>query len=135
MNSPSDQIGRRRYLSGLAAFAGVTATAGCSLWDQTGATDVVLYSLAADSVTVSVTITGTDASEPHTSRTLTVSPGETVDPVSDGKLPTNTSYTVDVTVEEGASETFDWEDPDLDLVPLYVIIEEPQTIEFAFHAG
>lgn len=135
MDSLPGEIDRRRYLSTLAAVAGVTTTAGCFMWDQTGATDVILYSLAADSSTVSVTITDTDATEPHTSRTLEVSPGATVNPVNDGKLPTNTGYTVDVIVEAGVSKTFDWENPTLDLAPLYVIIEDPQNIKFAYNAG
>ncbi|MDZ7849777.1 MAG: hypothetical protein U5K70_02830 [Halodesulfurarchaeum sp.] len=82
-----------------------------------------------------MTITETNATEPHTSRTLEVSQGEKVDPVNRGKLPTNTSYTVDITVQDGGSETFDWTDPELGLAPLYVVIEDIQNIEFLFHAG
>lgn len=94
-----------------------------------------MYSLAADPVTVSVVVTDTDATEPHTSRTLEISQGEKVEPVNRGKLPTNTSYTITVTVEGGANETFEWTDPKLDLAPLYIVIEDPQTIEFLFNAG
>lgn len=94
-----------------------------------------MYSLAANPVTVSIVITDTDATDPHTSRTLEMAQGEKVDPVNRGKLPTNTNYTVEVTVEGGASETFEWTDPNLDLAPLYVVIEDPQNVEFLFHAG
>lgn len=136
MSDPSDGLDRRQYLSGLAALTGATVTAGCSpLWDQTGATDVILYCLAAGTTTVSVEIADADAMEPQMSRTLTLSQGETVDPVNDGKLPTNTSYSVDVAVEGGESATFEWTDPTLDLAPLYVVVEDPQSIEFLFHAG
>ena len=135
MDASVDGIDRRRYLSTLATFAGVTATTGCVAWEQTGATDIRLYSLAADPLTVSVVITGANTTDPHTSRTLSVSQGETIDSVNRGKLPTNTSYTVAVAIEEGASETFDWTDPTLDLAPLHVLIEDPQTIEFLYNTG
>lgn len=135
MDRSSKELDRRQYLSAVAVFAGTIATAGCLSWDQTGATDVIVYSLAADPATVSVTITDTDATDPHTTRMLEVSQGEKVNPVNRGKLPANTSYTVEVTVEEGASDAFEWNDPDLELAPLYVVIEDPQNIEFLFHAG
>jgi hypothetical protein len=130
----SPDHGRRQYLSGLAAGA-AAATAGCLLWDQTGATDLILYSLAAETTAVSVVITSDGATEPHTSRTLEVAQGENVDPVNDGKLPTNTGYTVEVAVEGGTTETFEWSDPDLEFAPLYVVVESPQSVEFLFHAG
>lgn len=135
MDTSSNRLGRRRYLSAVAVLAGTTATAGCLSWDQTGATDVIVYSLAADPATVSVTISDTDATDPHTARTLEVSQGEKIDPVNRGKLPTNTSYTVEVTVEGGTQAVFEWTDPDLDRAPLYVVIEDLQNIEFLFHAG
>jgi hypothetical protein len=134
MDASSDGVRRRQYLSAVAGLAGAT-TAGCVSWDQTGATDVIVYSLAADRTTVSLVITDTDATDPHTSRTLEVSQGEKIDPVNRGKLPTNTSYTVEATVEGGTTDTFEWADPTLDLAPLYVVIEDPQNIEFLFHAG
>lgn len=135
MDASVDEIDRRQYLSALAAFAGVTTTAGCLTTNQSGATDIVLYSLAADTSNVSVVVTDTDATEPHTSRTLSVSQGDKIDPVNRGKLPTNASYTVEVTVEEGASETFDWTEPELDLAPLHVLVEDPQTVEFLYNTG
>lgn len=126
---------RRRCLSALSVLAGTATAAGCLSWEQTGATDVVAYSLAPGDVTASITITESDADEPHTSRTFTLGQGEQIDPVNDSKLPTNTSYTVEVAVEEGASATFDWADPDIERAPLYVAIEDPQTVEFLYHAG
>lgn len=135
MEASLDGIDRRRYLSTLAAFASVTTASGCLASNQSGATDIVLYSLAADTSSVSVVVTDTDATEPHTSRTLSVSQGDKIDPVNQGKLPTNTSYTVEVTVEAGTSETFDWTDPELDLAPLHVLVEDPQNVEFLYNTG
>ena len=95
MDVSSDRFGRRRYLTGVTALAGATTIAGCLSWDQTGATDVIMYGLAADPVTLSVVITDADTTEPHTARTLDVSQGEKVDPVNRGKPPTNTNYRIE----------------------------------------
>ncbi|MFB6149886.1 MAG: hypothetical protein ABEJ48_09500 [Halobacteriales archaeon] len=125
----------------MAAVAGATSVAGCSsvLNDEgvgdSGATDVVVYNRASTSQTVSITVTDTSAERPHTSRTLELSPGEVVDPVNSSKLPTNTSYTVEVTVEGGLSETFDWADPAVELAPLWIQIDDTQNIRFLLQAG
>lgn len=126
----------------MAAMASTTSLAGCSLLqDQTGvgdsgATDVIVHNIAAEPKTVSITITDREAENPHTARTLTVSPEEIVDPVNSGKLPTNTSgYTVEVAVNNGPSETFDWTDPTVQLAPLWVQIDETQNIRFLLQAG
>jgi hypothetical protein len=84
---------RRRFLITLVAVAGPTSIAGCSaLWDQTGATDVIGYNVGTEPIVVSVTITPTDAEEPHTARELEIAPGTKVDPVNRSKLPTNSSF-------------------------------------------
>ena len=128
--------GRRRFLTTLVAVAGTTSIAGCSaLWDQTGATDVIVYNLRAEPIVVSVTITPTDAEEPHTARELEIDPGAKVDPVNRSKLPTNSSYSIMVEVDGGPSETFDWADPDVELAPLYIIVDETQNIKFLLQAG
>lgn len=99
---------RRRALATTAAVAGTATVPGCTaLRNQTGATDVILYNAASGTRTVSITITANETEEPHTSRTLAVPPNETIDPVNRSKLPTNTSYTVDISVENGPSETFE----------------------------
>ena len=132
----TDGPSRRRVLSTTAAVVGTSAVAGCTaLWDQTGATDVVVYNAAAERATVSVTITPTGAEEPHTSRTLDIPGGERVDPVNRSKLPTNSGYTVVVDVEDGPRETFEWDDPDLELAPLYVLVDETENIKFLLQAG
>ena len=128
--------GRRRFLTTLVAVAGTTSIAGCStLWDQTGATDVVVYNLRTEPIVVSVTITPTDAEESHTARELEIAPGAKVDPVNRSKLPTNSSYSITVEVDGGPRETFDWDDPDVELAPLYILIDETQNITFLLHAG
>lgn len=125
-------------------MAGVAAAgiAGCSsLRDDpglsdSGATDVILSSAASEPRTVSVTITEADAETPRTDRTMDLSPGETVDPVNDGKLPTNTSsYSVSVSVVDGPSETFEWTDPTVELAPLWVRIDDSRNITFLLQAG
>lgn len=139
--TPSRGQGRRQFLTILAAVAGTTTVAGCfglgghRIGGQHGATDVLLYNLMAEPATVSVTITESDSDDPHTARTLTLTEGETVNPVNRGKLPTNGSYLVEVDVENGPSETYDWSDPDLELAPLYILIDDSQNIKFLLHAG
>ena len=131
---PSGRLGRRRLLAMLAAGASATSLAGCaSVRDRSGvgdsgATDVIVHSIAAEPRTVSVTITAADAASPHTARTLAVAPGEVVDPVNAGKLPTNTDgYTVEVAVTDGPSETFEWTESTVQLAPLWVRIHGTQT--------
>ena len=138
----SIRLDRRRMLATMAAVTSATSIAGCaSLRDQpgvgdSGATDVIVHSIASETKTVSITITDTDAESPHTSRTLDVSPGEIVDPVNSGKLPTNTSsYTVEVAVNDGPSETFEWTDPTVTLAPLWVQIDGTRNIIFLLQAG
>ena len=128
--------GRRRFLTAVAAVAGTTSIAGCSaLWDQTGATAVVVYNLRTEPVVVSVTTTPTDTEEPHRARELEIAPGAKVDPVNRSKLPTNSSYSIAVEVDGGPSETFEWDDPDVELAPLYVLVDETQDIKFLLQAG
>lgn len=134
-------IGRRQCLLAVAAVA-TTGLAGCSSTeDQDGvgssfATDVIVSSVATDPQSVSLTITETDSDTPHTERTVELSPGETVDPVNSEKLPANTSsYTVDVSVKDGPSETFEWTDPSIDLAPLWVQIDDSTNIKFLLQAG
>jgi hypothetical protein len=56
--------------------------------------------------------------------------------VNSGKLPTNTSsYTVQVSVEDGPSETFEWTDPSVELAPLWVRIDGTRNITFLLQAG
>ena len=127
---------RRRFLTAMVAVAGTTSIAGCSiLWDQTGATDVLVYNVGAEFIVVSVTITPTDGEEPHTSRELEIDSGAKVDPVNRSKLPTNSSYSITVEVDGGPSETFDWDDPDVELAPLYILVDETQNIKFLLQAG
>ena len=135
MDGSSGNSNRRRFLS-VVSLTGVTALAGCSaLWQQTGATDVNVYNWASESKVVSVTVTAADAGEAHTDRTLDLDPSERVEGVNQSKLPTNTSYTVDVSVEGGPSETFEWEDPEVTLAPLYVLVDESRNIKFLLQAG
>lgn len=120
-----------------------TSIAGCSSLasgdgvGDSGATDVVVSNLAATPQTVSITITKMSAERPHTSRTLELSPGEVVDPVNSSRLPTNkdTTYTVEVTVENGPSETFEWAEPTVELAPLWIQIDDTRNIKFLLQAG
>lgn len=136
MHEPSPLASRRRLLSTVGAVAGVTALAGCSsLWNQTGATDVVAYNAGSETKVVAITITDSDSDEAHTARTLELAPAEGVDPVNDSKLPTNASYTVEVVVEDGPSETFEWDDPDVELAPLYVMVDDSENVRFLLRVG
>lgn len=137
---PSVGTDRRRLLVTMAAVA-AGGVAGCSSTREqngvgdSGATDVIVCSVAPDPRTVSITITAAGAERPHTSRTLSLAPGEVVDPVNSSKLPTNTDYTVEVTVEDGPEETFEWTDPTALLAPLWVRIDATRNIKFLLQAG
>lgn len=138
----SRQLDRRRLLATMAALAGTTSIAGCSLSrdrpgvGDSGATDVILHNTASEPKTVAITITDRAAESPHTDRTLTVSPGETIDPVNAAKLPTNTSgYTVEVAVTDGPSETFEWTEPTVELAPLWVQVDGTHNVRFLLQAG
>jgi hypothetical protein len=140
-DEPSLRSGRRRILTTVAACTGVTRLAECSSLvgdgggGNSGAADVV-YNLAPTPKTVSITVTDTGAESPHTSRTLDLAPGDVVNPVNDSKLPTNTSeYVVEVAVEDGPSETFEWTDPTVTLAQLWVQIADSQNFRFLLQAG
>lgn len=134
-------ITRRQSLLTMAAvatagIAGCTSTQNQNDVGNSFATDVIVYSAASDPRTVSVTITEIESDTPHTAKTLEVSPGETVDPVNSGKLPANnSSYAVEVIVEDRPSETFEWTDPSAALAPLWVRIDGSQNIKFLLQAG
>lgn len=143
-------IGRRQSLLTMAAVA-TAGFAGCgSIQDgdangdddddggvgNSFATDVILYSAASAPRTVSITITETESDTPHTARTIDLSPGETVDPVNSGKLPANnSSYAVEVVVEDGPSETFEWDDPTVGRAPLWIVVDDSRNIKFLLQAG
>ena len=129
-------------LTSMGAVASAASITGCSSSPNregigdSGATDVTLHNAASERETVSVTVAAADAEEPHTDRTLELRSGELVDSVNSGKLPTNTDgYTVEVTVEEGPSETFEWTDPTVQLAPLWVLIDGTRNIKFLLQAG
>jgi plastocyanin len=129
-------VKRRRFLTSLVTATGLGTLSGCTaLWDQTGATDVTVHNAAEEAKTVSVTVTAAGAEEPHTARTVDIEPGDTVDPVNRSKLPTNDSYTVDVAVEDGPGETFEWDEPTLELAPLWVLVDASENIKFLLQAG
>lgn len=140
-NDSPPVVSRRQSLFTMTAVA-TMGLAGCgSPQDADGvgnsfATDVIVHNAASDARTVSITITELDADTPHTDRTLDLSGGETVDPVNNGKLPANdSSYAVDVTVEAGPSETFEWTDLTAELAPLWVRIDETENVKFLLQAG
>lgn len=108
-------LNRRRYLATVTATGGALTSAGCTaIGANHGVTAVILYSVIGEPVTVSVTITEGDADEPRTERTAELSRGENLDPVNSSKLPTNSSYTIEVDVEDGTTERYDWSDPNLE---------------------
>jgi hypothetical protein len=134
-------VSRRQSLVTMAAGA-TAGLAGCGSTQDTGgvgdsfATDVIVHNAASAARTVSVRITAVDADTPHTDTTLALSSGETVDPVNDGKLPaTDGGYVVDVDVDGGPSETFEWTDLSADLAPLWVRVDDSENIRFLLQAG
>lgn len=40
-----------------------------------------------------------------------------------------------MTVENGASETYNWESPDIELAPLYILIDDTANVDFLLQAG
>lgn len=127
-------------LSGALGLAGLSLTAGCSsvrdrLWSQTGATDVFVISTASQPRTLTVAIRDTEADAQLTERTIPVSPGEQAGPVRESKLPTNTSYRIEASLEDGPSETFEWTDPTVERAPLWILVDDSQNIKFLLQAG
>jgi hypothetical protein len=120
---------RRAFLGGAAAL-GASLTAGCSLWRQTGAVDVEASNVADETKTVTFAITPKGADRPHTERSLELAPGEVVDRVNDGKLPTNDEYAVTVDVADGPRETFEWTDVDVERAPLLVLVDGSENVDF-----
>lgn len=132
----------RRQILTTAALTGAASVAGCSsLVDDagvgnSGATDVVVHSLASTPKALPLTISGPNAESPHTSRTLELAPGDVIDPVNGSKLPSNTSeYTIKMTAEDGSRETFEWADPTAELAPLWGQVDDTQNIRFLLQAG
>lgn len=131
----SSQLMRRRFLSAVAVIGSITLSGCSTIGGQHGATDVVALNIATAAKKVSITITDSTENALHTSQTLTLDPSEKVDPVNDGKLPTNASYTIEVTMENGPQETFEWDNPDLEQAPLWVIVDDSENIRFLLQSG
>jgi len=141
--NPSTGPTRRRVLGALAA-AGLGSVAGCNASSETTdspgagtsyATDLVACSVAGGEKTVAITVTAIGADTPRTERTLKLSPGDVVDPVNDGKIPGNgDGYTVEVDIDGGASETFEWTDIGPERAPLWVLIPDGGNIRFLLDA-
>lgn len=138
----SSTLGRRQMLTTMAAVGSATGLVGCSSFlegggvGDSGATDVIVHNSGPETERISISITAADDKDPRTDRTLDVPSGETIDPVNSAKLPTNTSqYTVEVAVENGPSETFEWTDPTVELAPLWVQVDGTRNIKFLLQAG
>lgn len=134
-DTESADLSRRQMLESLAVTAGITGLAGCFSVDQVGASDVKIYNAAGEPKSIFVTITASESEEPHTSRALDVGSAEMIDPVNESKLPLNSNYRIEVAVENGPSETFEWEDPTVERAPLFVFIDDTWNIKFLLQAG
>jgi hypothetical protein len=133
------RIPRRGFISLVAAIGGTTTLSGCATRQddspqQVGATDVVVLNDASSRKTATVTITDVEAETTHTERTIVTAPSERLD-VNRGKLPLNTAYRIAVSVENGPSETFEWDDPVVDRAPLWILIDDGRNIRFLLQAG
>lgn len=143
---------RRHTLGAMAAIGSAVGLAGCSSFlgdgnddgdndgddgvGNSGATDVVVVNAATESKEVAITVTEDGATDPAIDETIALSAGELVEEVTRSKLPTNTSgYTVDVSVTDGPSESFEWTDPTVELAPLWVRVDETRNVKFLFQAG
>jgi len=134
--APQRTPSRRKLLAATAAAASV-GVAGClSPGSSKGATDVVLHNERSEPVTVELTITAADESEPRHDVTLSLDPTEQATPTDDGKLPVGTDYTVEADVRDGPSETYEWTDVRLELAPLHVLIDDSENnVVFAVQVG
>jgi Tfp pilus assembly major pilin PilA len=131
---------RRRFVSVLAWIGGTVTLSGCATRRdnpprQLGATDVVVVNDSSSHKTVTVTITDVEANEIHTDRAITTAPRTQNDSVNDGKLPLNTDYRIEVNVENGPAETFEWDDPVIDRAPLWIRVDDSRNITFLLQAG
>lgn len=134
MALPRD-LSRRSALATGAGLLG-TSLAGCSMLDvNKGATDVVLRNEATTPLSVTLTVTDDGAATPRLAETVTLEPSAVVTPTNDDKLPVSADYSVEVAVEGGPSETYEWTDVQLDLAPLHVILDGSSNILFALQVG
>jgi hypothetical protein len=115
----------------MATVARTTGVAGCALSQNrtgvgdSGTADVIVNNAASEPETIPITTTDREAGSPHTSGRLDVSPGETVDRVHSGRVPTNTGgYSVEVSVEDWPGETFERTDPAVQQAPLRVAVDD-----------
>jgi hypothetical protein len=102
-----------------------------------GATSVHIHNETNEPVTLSMVVTDTD-DETRLDETVTVDPLDEVDPFDEhhlGLLPEGTDYTVTIDVENGPSETFQWQDVRIGLAPLHVIIDGSSDLLFTLGAG
>jgi len=128
---------RRRVVAAGAALAGASL-AGCSFVPGTrkGATEVVLHNERTEPISVSLAVTGEgDGGEPRVSETIDLDSLERARPNEDDQLPVGTDYAVEVDVEDGPTETFEWRDVRVELAPLHVIVDGSDNVLFALEAG
>lgn len=134
--SPQQTPSRRRLLAATAAAASVGAAGCLSPGSSKGATDVVVHNERRETITVELTITAADESEPRHDVTVSLDSTEQATPTDDGKLPVGTDYTVDVDVRDGPAETYEWTDVRLELAPLHVIVDDSENnVTFAVQIG
>lgn len=144
----SSSLSRRKLLAACTTLVG-GSLAGCTSTEgqgeeerktpgsRTGATSIRIHNETNESVTLSVLVTDTD-DKTRLDETVTIDPLDEVDPIDQqrlGLLPEGTDYTVNIDVENGPSETFQWQDVRIGLAPLHVIFDGSSDLLFTVGAG
>lgn len=141
----SSSFSRRKLLAACTTLVG-GSLAGCTLKGEgeeastgarTGATSVLIHNETTESVTFSVLVTDTDG-KTRLDETVSLDPLGEVDPIAEqdlGQLPEGTDYTVTIDVENGPSETFEWQDVQIGLAPLHVVFDGRSDLLFTVGAG
>lgn len=132
----------------LLAAIGSSVMAGCqsmvmgnkegeTTGSRKGATSVRIHNETNEPVTLSIVVTDKD-DETRLDEMVTLDPLDEVDPIAEqylGQLPEGTDYTVNIDVENGPSETFQWQDVRIGLAPLHVIFDGSSDLLFTVVAG
>lgn len=134
MESMLKQVHRRTVLGSIALTLSL-AFAGCSQYPSKGATDVKVHNLRTEPVSIAIRITADGGEQPRVERTLSLDSTDQAVPTRNDKLPIGSDYTVDIDIENGPTESFQWEDVSLDLAPLHVLVDDTSNIVFALQSG
>lgn len=91
--------------------------------------------MAADPVSVTLTVGDPGADEPRLERTVTLDTGERVTPTDDDELPVGGDYDLTVDVADGPRERYRRSDVRLERAPMHVLVDGGSNVLFTLQVG